>query len=54
MGFTIKNRNNEIMELTCLLYADDTMVFCEVKEEQIFFLRVIVIVFEAWSRLKVK
>ncbi|XP_049391982.1 secreted RxLR effector protein 78-like [Solanum stenotomum] len=52
-GFNIKDRNNEIMEVTHLLCADDTVVFCEVKQEQICYLRVILVIFEAFSRLKI-
>jgi len=52
-GFSIKNRVNDTIELTHLLYADDTLVFCEAEQEQICYLRVILVVFEACSGLKV-
>ncbi|WMV20737.1 hypothetical protein MTR67_014122 [Solanum verrucosum] len=52
-GFSIKNRNNEIMEVTHLLFADDTVVFCEAEQEQICYLRVIRVIFEACSGLKI-
>ena len=41
------------MKLTHLLYADDTVVFCEAEQEQVCYLRVILVVFEACSGLKV-
>ncbi|XP_049391971.1 uncharacterized protein LOC125856458 [Solanum stenotomum] len=41
------------MEVTHLLNADDTMVFCEAEQEQICYLRVILVIFEACSRLKI-
>ena len=36
-----------------LLYADDTIIFCEPTTEQIIYIRVILVLFEAVSRLKV-
>lgn len=50
-GFKVGNRANEVMEITHLQYADDTVVFCEANHEQICYLRVI-LVFEACSRLR--
>lgn len=41
------------MELTHLLYVDDTVVLCEAVAEQICNLRVILVVFEACSGLRV-
>lgn len=52
-GFSIKNKANEAMNLTHLLYADEIVVFCEEEQEQICYLRVILVVFEACSGLKV-
>ncbi|XP_059288373.1 uncharacterized protein LOC132041681 [Lycium ferocissimum] len=52
-GFNVRNRANEAMEISHLLYADDTVVFCEANQEQICHLRVILVVFEACSGLKV-
>ena len=51
--FSIKNRNNEIMEVPHLLYANDTVIFCEAEQEQICYLRVILVIFEACSGLKI-
>lgn len=41
------------MELTHLLYVDEIIVFCEANQEQMRYLRVILVVFEAYSGLKV-
>lgn len=43
-GFKI---NNEGLEISHLLYADDTLIFCEAKEDQVKFFRVMPVVFEA-------
>ncbi|XP_049386856.1 uncharacterized mitochondrial protein AtMg01250-like [Solanum stenotomum] len=32
-GFIIKNRVNEVIDMTHLLYADDTIIFCEAAQE---------------------
>lgn len=50
-GFSTRNRANETMELAHLLYADETVVFCEAKQEQICYLRVSLVIFEACSGL---
>ena len=44
-GFRIKNRSNEVMDMTHLLYADDTIIFCEAEQEQICHIRIILIIF---------
>ena len=41
------------VQICHLLYADDTMIFCEAKEEQVCFIRIILIVLEEVSRLSV-
>lgn len=43
-GFSLMKRANDIMEQTHILYADDTMVICEAKQEQICYLRAILVV----------
>ena len=55
-GFRIKNRVNEVMDMTHLLYADDTIIFCEEEQEQLLSHqndRIILVFFEACSGLKV-
>ena len=39
------------VQICHLLYADDTMIFCEAKEEQVCFIRINLIVLEAVSGL---
>ena len=41
------------IEVTHLQYADDTLVFCETKEEQVLVLRVIFIIFKGVSGLHI-
>uniref|UniRef100_A0A0V0HEM3 Putative ovule protein n=1 Tax=Solanum chacoense TaxID=4108 RepID=A0A0V0HEM3_SOLCH len=41
------------MKITNLQYADDTLVFCDVEEEQLKYLRVILILFEDISGLQI-
>ncbi|WMV29916.1 hypothetical protein MTR67_023301 [Solanum verrucosum] len=52
-GFEIGNSRGEIMEVCHLQYADDTVIFCEPKVEQIGYIRMILTIFEASSSLKV-
>lgn len=44
-GFPLKKRVNDTIELTHILYAEDTLFFCEAEQEQICYLRVILVVF---------
>ncbi|KAF3652347.1 hypothetical protein FXO37_17559 [Capsicum annuum] len=52
-GFEVARNNNQRMEITYLQYADDTLIFCGAEEEQLKFLRVILILFEAISSLHI-
>ncbi|XP_059285619.1 uncharacterized protein LOC132039092 [Lycium ferocissimum] len=52
-GFGTQTNRGEDMEITQLLYADDCLVFCEAKVEQIRHLRAILTIFEAISGLHV-
>lgn len=36
MRFQYKNKGKESMEMTDLLYVDDTIVFCEAYQEQLY------------------
>ena len=45
--------SNGNMEVTHLQYADNTLVFCETKEEQVLVLRVIFIIFKGVSGLHI-
>ena len=53
IGYTLKGRNGEAMTLSHLLFADDTLVFCNDYEDQMVSLRWILLYFEALSGLKV-
>ena len=53
ISFTIKIRSNEVMDMTHLLYADDTIIFCEAEQEQLCHIRIILVSFEACSGFKV-
>ena len=53
IGYTLKGRNGEAMTLSHLLFADDTLVFCNDYEDQMVSLRWIPLYFEALSGLKV-
>ena len=50
-GFKVGNQAGEDVQICHLLYADDTMIFCEAKEEQVCFIRINLIVLEAVSGL---
>lgn len=52
-GFRVDSRAVNNLEITHLLYADDTLVFCGADRGQIRFLRVIIILFEAISGLQI-
>jgi len=52
-GFEVSSRAGVSMEICQLLYADDTVIFCEAKEDQIRYIRVILVILEAVSGLRV-
>lgn len=52
-GFKLANREENNMAICHLLYADDTVIFCEPEVEQIRYIRMIPVVFEACSGLRV-
>lgn len=53
-GFKLNDREDENLEICQLLYADDTVIFCEPSVEQISCSRVILLTFEAVSSLSLK
>ena len=52
-GCIIKGREGAVFSILHLLYADDTIISCEAKEDQLLYLRWVLLWFEASSRLKI-
>lgn len=52
-GFQISGRGGEEMDITHLLDANDAVIFCEPKAEQICYIRLMLIVFEVVAGLRV-
>ena len=52
-GYNIKNRSGEAMQITHLLFEDDTLVFCSDLCDQMAYLSWILLWFEAVSRLRI-
>ncbi|XP_009764937.1 uncharacterized protein [Nicotiana sylvestris] len=52
-GFRVNHTVPESLEVFHLLYADDTLVFCDANRDQVLLLRVIFILFEAISGLHI-
>ena len=53
-GFLMGSRHSEAMEVSHLLFADDTLIFCEPKVEQLRNLRCLLLCFEAVSGVENK
>ena len=52
-GFNLKGRTGEEVQVTHLLFVDDTLVFCKDSREQLVYLSWILMWFEALSELKI-
>jgi hypothetical protein len=52
-GFSVGGRNQDRMDVSHLLFADDTLVFCGADSSQISYLDALLVCFEAVSGLKV-
>ena len=52
-GFEVSTNNERSLEVTHLQYADDTLIFCDANEEQLKYLRVILVLFEGISGLHI-
>ena len=50
---SIKGREGAVFSISHLLYADNTIIFCEAKEDQLLYLNWILFSFEASSGLKI-
>jgi hypothetical protein len=53
VGFLVGSRYSEAMDVSHLLFADDTLIFCEPKVEQIQNLRCLLFCFEVTLGLKI-
>ena len=53
LGFNLVNRGGEVMQLTHLLFADDTLEFCSDSKDQLAYLNWILLWFEVISSLKI-
>jgi hypothetical protein len=52
-GFSVGSRPSDTVNISGLLFADDTLVFCGVNYDNICSLKLLLICFEAVSGLKV-
>lgn len=52
-GFEVTGIGNNNLEITHLQYAEDTLIICDAKEEQLRYFRIILILFEGISELHI-
>jgi len=52
-GFSMGSGSNGVFNISYLLFADDTLVFCEANPDHLHVLRILLLSFEAVSGLKI-
>jgi len=52
-GFSVGSRSNGVINVSHLLFADDTLVFCGASPDHLLYLRMLLLSFEAVSGLKI-